>query len=903
MASSPYKFLDYYGFDDAAKFFGRETETEILLSDVISTPLVLLFAKTGSGKTSLINAGVRPRLEELNYKTFYIRVEKDPTKSAREVLRQARLLPQRVRRRSLDFQLTDTVRRLKRPIVLFFDQFEEFFLYISAKSPDNARKFISNVAELYGNYDSGVHLVFSFREEFFIDMDAFREEIPTIFHNDSNLRLRWLDKTQARDAIAGPAKRARFKIEDALIERLLVDLSENDRIEPARLQIICDTLWRERSHGQARLIDYEKLGGATRILDWRLGQDINKHLDDEQLQLLRKLVPQLANAERGTKYVRGLSELTESLDTNKEYLHKLIDNLKELHLIRETTRYGETYVEWTSDYLAERTQYLEQRVHATYLCRLLRKGMERKKSQTSSKPESRRSEQNLWALHLFPREFEEISMGVNLLGEPSVEEIQFLFEASLEHGTHMDLWFQKATKSTESRKNAWRTLEDKIINQKVRAEQAENAVRLLGAQRTGRAMRMLKKALQQEALASTTIAVLGEMRTKAAMEIMSNALSREDLADQIISMLSQIRTIESVQVLEQLLGNERLGEDTERALERLSRVGVSKASLLAKKILTGWHRRASAKLSGPAMSSAGSDAAPLSESFTGRSWRVTDWLSLLHRIRDGACTAFVGARLTHDGSSINSVVARSMAKKYGYLGGDTAELSKVAQFLSIRYDYRFAARTIAKALAFRKAVVNPEAEKVYNMLASLPISLYVTTNYDDRLERSLQRCGKSPYRLVHTSSRRLPVRSAHSAGDPKRPIVWHLHGDFSQPDSMVLTEDDHLRFLFDIGKHEYDYVPRYILGEMKMGSKMILGYDQSDLAFRVLLQGLLTPVTDRASSTSCIQLLPTMTEAMPSPKYAEEYFRLISMNIYWGTPQQFASELIDRLQHFGYKNF
>src|SRR4051812_1400181 len=83
---SPYKFLHYYRKKDRGIFFGRKAETQVLLSDVAVTRLVVLFAKTGTGKTSLINAGVRPILEEDGYATFFIRVKKDPIESARKAI-------------------------------------------------------------------------------------------------------------------------------------------------------------------------------------------------------------------------------------------------------------------------------------------------------------------------------------------------------------------------------------------------------------------------------------------------------------------------------------------------------------------------------------------------------------------------------------------------------------------------------------------------------------------------------------------------------------------------------------------------------------------------------------------------------------------------------------------------
>ena len=77
---------------------------------------------------------------------------------------------------------------LERPLVIFFDQFEEFFIRFSgAAGADRVAAFVGDIAALYRDRNSGVHVVFSMREEYFVEMDTFRSEIPSIFHNDSNL--------------------------------------------------------------------------------------------------------------------------------------------------------------------------------------------------------------------------------------------------------------------------------------------------------------------------------------------------------------------------------------------------------------------------------------------------------------------------------------------------------------------------------------------------------------------------------------------------------------------------------------------------------------------------------------------------------------------------------------------
>ena len=172
---------------------------------MVVSRLVVLFAKTGTGKTSLINAGVRPRLRDQGYTTYFIRVRRDPYASACEELERDKAVGPLGEAPFID-QLRTLVKRLgKRPVVLFFDQFEEFFLY-GPDDPAKMERFIADVAEAYRDEALGIQFVFSMREEFFVEMDAFRDKIPTIFHNESNLRLRWFTEKQARDAMVKPAR-------------------------------------------------------------------------------------------------------------------------------------------------------------------------------------------------------------------------------------------------------------------------------------------------------------------------------------------------------------------------------------------------------------------------------------------------------------------------------------------------------------------------------------------------------------------------------------------------------------------------------------------------------------------------------------------------------------------------
>ena len=64
-AQSPYKGLARYEEVDAPYFFGRDAEAELVVANVLASRLTLLFGDSGVGKSSLLHAGVAPRLRAI----------------------------------------------------------------------------------------------------------------------------------------------------------------------------------------------------------------------------------------------------------------------------------------------------------------------------------------------------------------------------------------------------------------------------------------------------------------------------------------------------------------------------------------------------------------------------------------------------------------------------------------------------------------------------------------------------------------------------------------------------------------------------------------------------------------------------------------------------------------------
>ncbi|NUO81752.1 HEAT repeat domain-containing protein, partial [candidate division KSB1 bacterium] len=393
---APYKYLDYYTFEDADIFFGREEETQKMVGEILSTKLLVLFSPSGSGKTSLIHAGVRPALEKLGYRTIYARFDgPDPISSVRNAVANALNLPATNSNDDLHGFLAHTVTSdqlsvtsaqrpasriqdqassIQQPVVIFIDQFEEFFLVFD-KQPEARKAFIEQVAKIKYDDTLPVFLVFSLREDYFANLHEFREAIPSIFQNNANLRLEPFTEEEARRAIAEPVKQFGYEYDEGLVQTLVADLKNgNAGIEPIALQIVCHTLWQNRPNAiapsnnaapnTAPKIDatvYKKCHGVQAI--------INEHTD----RLLRQIpqrqqgfmvrIFEALKTRDNTKLYRRVQDLQETLRLrDSTRLQSALQKLAEIGVLGHEHRSGDDWYEFKHDYLVpEVTKWIQAR--------------------------------------------------------------------------------------------------------------------------------------------------------------------------------------------------------------------------------------------------------------------------------------------------------------------------------------------------------------------------------------------------------------------------------------------------------------------------------------------------------------------------------------------------------------
>lgn len=334
----PYKLLDYYEAKDTGIFFGREPETQKLSALIHAHRLVVLHGASGTGKTSLLLAGVLPRLEHADppYETLYIRTLEDPALVIRRAIRRRLPAANLPEDGSLVDFLDAATRALERPLVIVLDQFEEFFIRFN---PKFRAPFIAELGALYDARDVPVKVVFSLREDWLASLSEIEARIPEVYR--TRLRLLPLSRDQARQAITAPVERMGMRYDPALVDRLLDDLVdevsdvEGAVVMPPQLQLVCDALYEHTRAENRQLIaiaDYEAVGGTQGILARYIESALHEHPGPER-EVAKEVLMALTTSQ-STKAWTDLKTIVAQVGADSETVERVLSRLTGQRLVR-----------------------------------------------------------------------------------------------------------------------------------------------------------------------------------------------------------------------------------------------------------------------------------------------------------------------------------------------------------------------------------------------------------------------------------------------------------------------------------------------------------------------------------------------------------------------------------------
>jgi len=401
-AQHPWLGLAFFTEETRGYFYGREEEIAELARRVRRKTLTVLFGQSGLGKTSILRAGIVPRLRPEGFCPVYVRIDYGPDAPApAEQIKQAIFRTTQasgqwthtgvaVAGESLweflhhrDDILRDEQGKVLIPL-LIFDQFEEIFTL--AQSDDFGRRraaeFIEDLADLVENrspkalearmesddaaaerFDfarSDYRILIALREDYLAHLEGFRSAMPSIAAN--RMRLARMTGAQALDAVVKPGGALVSEEVAAAIVRFVAGGTElaNAEVEPSLLSLICLELNNARIAQGRNEIATDLLAGSHAGI---LNEFYERALADQPAGLRRVIEDQLLT-EAGFRESLAEERLRKAFadaGATPDALAKLVDR----RLLRIEERLDVRRVELTHDVLcgvvkSSRDQRLER---------------------------------------------------------------------------------------------------------------------------------------------------------------------------------------------------------------------------------------------------------------------------------------------------------------------------------------------------------------------------------------------------------------------------------------------------------------------------------------------------------------------------------------------------------------
>ena len=302
---NPYRGLDVFKEQHQQDFFGREAVTANLVERVSETPFMLLMGTSGSGKSSLLNAGLITHLKASgDWLVLKTRPSVSPMKSLAKVLVDALYddpISQSENTKALteklghSIDLTDLCERAlnqsrRNRLLLVVDQFEE--LYTNTPDQNVQQHYIDQLLSLVAT--GSVTLLLSLRADFIAQLMVYQPLTQVMNqYSEYQLILGGMSADELHTAIVKPAEQLGVVFEPGLVERILNELRKGDEGQLPLLEFALTQLW-QRQH--KRVLTHEALnsiGGIRQALALHAEQVMAKPELKEHLAAVERIMVQL----------------------------------------------------------------------------------------------------------------------------------------------------------------------------------------------------------------------------------------------------------------------------------------------------------------------------------------------------------------------------------------------------------------------------------------------------------------------------------------------------------------------------------------------------------------------------------------------------------------------------------
>ena len=324
--TSPYQGLNRFNLKDRDHFFGRDELIAKLFEVVNRSNLSLVLGASGSGKSSVIRAGLIPELKKSlasnKFYDFIFTPKEDPFESLYRCLLSEekdysfRESEAKIAQESRVDTLSKVINTLKKDDerwLIFVDQFEE--LFVTCHDIEKRNHFIESLVQVAKSGDPLVKLILAMRADFLEQLSSY----PTLgsMLNQNNMHLITdMHPDELRQAIEQPAAKHGMVFEDGLVEQIIAEVEGQKGYLPL-LQYTLDLLWQTEcrtagANGRLNIEDrtlnkksYDALEGVRGALQKHVNE-IYEHLNQDEQSATQQIFFKLVNVvdtESGSKTV------------------------------------------------------------------------------------------------------------------------------------------------------------------------------------------------------------------------------------------------------------------------------------------------------------------------------------------------------------------------------------------------------------------------------------------------------------------------------------------------------------------------------------------------------------------------------------------------------------------------
>ncbi|MFI6325223.1 BTAD domain-containing putative transcriptional regulator [Nonomuraea sp. NPDC050556] len=302
----PYRGLVSFQPEDSTWFFGRSQLVADLLERIERRSVVAVFGASGSGKSSLLRAGLVAGIDEDRWQTLLL----TPTEHPMEALSAE---VEKATGRDLE--------EIGAGVLLVVDQFEEIFTLCADSGERDG--FIETLLGMAGR---GATVVLGVRADFLAHLTRHPELVAAL--GDGQLLVGPPSPTDVREIIVRPAVRAGLTVEPDLLATLLADTGGHPGALPLLSHALLET-WRSRTGRALTLAGYYETGGVRGAIA-KTAERVHAGLDEDGQEELKAIFLRLTALGEGTEDTR---RPIDSLELEGLVHSEVLDRLVEARLV------------------------------------------------------------------------------------------------------------------------------------------------------------------------------------------------------------------------------------------------------------------------------------------------------------------------------------------------------------------------------------------------------------------------------------------------------------------------------------------------------------------------------------------------------------------------------------------